>query len=815
MNFKISISAIAMLIMGSAVYAQDIDTTKTKELKEVTISGTVNTYKQAQNTITGKVFDKETKEALPGVPVYIPGTTIGTTTSANGEFTLTSEQSFDSIEVKFVGYQTQKIKVEQGKNINVELASSTTSMQEVVITASRDAQVRADVPMAINKLSAVTINDAKPTLLVELINKVPGVAMLNYNNEQHGMSIRQPMGTNAYFLYMEDGIPLRPMGVFNHNALIEMNIFAISSVEVVKGPASSLYGPEAVGGGINFITQKPTAIFTSKLGLQCDQWGYKRVQYGTGGMMTKKSGFYVGGFYAKQNPGWMTYSDYDKNSINARFDYDLTGKTKIILAGSYNDYYSQTAGSVDSIAFYSRSYLSSSKFTYREVKSLRTRLSAEHKWNDNNNTVFHLFYRDNTIAQNPSYAIKWSANQTTAKGEINDNSFNSKGFILQHAADIKRIRTKLIGGVSVDYSPVTYNSYQIDLFAKLRPGGQSVEEYTIDKERPDIKLADYDADLINSAAYLQAEIKPLKKLSFTLGGRYDDMAFSYNNYLDTTSGKKSYQQFTPKAGIVFKATDNIGMYANYSLGFSPPSLTSVFRKKPNTNPAEFYYNLEPAQFTNYEFGGWASLIKNKLDIDLSIYQMIGTNELLNIKQPDNSTDYQSAGKTLHQGIEYGITYRPNKQWMIRFGGTNAMHRFEEFVLSTKPSDAIKDVNGMIMPSSPAFIANSEVIYKPKFVKGLRVGMEWQYMSWWYQNQVNTVKYEDKGVFGLKGISVLNFRTGYEWKGFELFINVMNLTDELYAFQATRGNASTNKTTFTPAPPRTFVFGLQYNFKGKK
>ena len=79
----------------------------------------------AQNTITGKVFDKETKEALPGVPVYIPGTTIGTTTSANGEFTLTSEQSFDSIEVKFVGYQTQKIKVEQGKNINVELASST------------------------------------------------------------------------------------------------------------------------------------------------------------------------------------------------------------------------------------------------------------------------------------------------------------------------------------------------------------------------------------------------------------------------------------------------------------------------------------------------------------------------------------------------------------------------------------------------------------------------------------------------------------------------------------------------------------------
>lgn len=768
----------------------------------------------AQNTLTGKVFDKETKEPLIGVSIFIPNIKSGTTTNLNGNYSFTSNEKIDTIRISFVGYVTEIIAV-SGNFMNINLEASTNSLQEVMVTASRDAQLRSDVPMAINKISAVTINDAKPTLLVELINKVPGVAMLNYNNEQHGMSIRQPMGTNAYFLYMEDGIPLRPMGVFNHNALIEMNIFAISNIEVIKGPASSLYGPEAVGGGINFITQKPTALLTAKVGLQFDQWGYKRVQYGAGGMIIKKIGFYVGGFYAKQNPGWMTYSDYDKNSINARLDYDLTAKTKIIVAGSFNDYDSQTAGSVDSIAFYSRSYISTSKFTYRKAKALRTRLSVEHKWNDNNNTVLHLFYRNNTMAQNPSYGIKWISKQTTAKGEINDNSFNSKGFILQHVAEIKRIRTKLIGGISLDNSPVTYNSYQVDIIAKLRPDGKSVEEYTIDKERPDIKIADYDANLVNSAAYLQVEIKPLKKITITLGGRFDDMAFSYHNYMDGTSGKKSYQQFTPKAGIVYKVTPKIGIYGNYSLGFSPPGLTSVFRKKPNTTPTEFYYNLEPAKFTNYEFGGWASLIKNKLDFDFSLYQMIGKNELLNIKQPDNSTDYQSAGKTMHQGVEYGITYRPNKQWMIRFGGTNAMHCFQEFVLSTKQSDAIKDVNGKAMPCSPAWIANSEIIYKPKFVKGLRVGIEWQHMSWWYQNQINTVKYEDKGVFGLKGISVLNFRTGYQWKGIELFVNVMNLTDELYAFQATRGNAATDKTTFTPAPPRTFVFGVQYNFISKK
>ncbi|MHA4801728.1 TonB-dependent receptor, partial [Enterococcus faecium] len=80
--------------------------------------------------------------------------------------------------------------------------------------------------------------------------------MPSYTNEQHGMAIRQPMGTSAYYLYMEDGVPIRPLGIFNHNALLEINQFAISSMEVVKGPVSSIYGPEAVGGAINFIMQR-------------------------------------------------------------------------------------------------------------------------------------------------------------------------------------------------------------------------------------------------------------------------------------------------------------------------------------------------------------------------------------------------------------------------------------------------------------------------------------------------------------------------------------------------------------------------------
>lgn len=778
----------------------------------------------AQSLIKGKIFDKQTQEPLIGATISATNDAkIGTVTDVNGAFALQSAEKITEVAVSYIGYETQNFVVTEGQNLVIALKASEANLQTVVVTANREATLRTETPVAISKLSPVLINDTKATLVTELINKVPGVVMLNYNNEQHGMSIRQPMGTSAYFLYMEDGVPIRPMGVFNHNALIEMNVFAISNIEVVKGPASSLYGPEAVGGAINFISQRPTAVPTVKIGVQGDQFGYKRLQYGAGAMLTKNLGVYVGGFVANQQNSWMANSDYDKNSINARLDYSLGKRTKLTLATSYNNYYSDTSGSVDSIAFYKRQYVSTTDFTYRKVYSLRTRLTTEHKWNENNETFVTFFYRDNSIGQNPSFAIRWTPGANTARGEINENSFTSRGFIAQHSKKFNFLSAKLLAGASVDYSPTTYWAYQIDLAAQLRPDRRSVEKYTITRERPDIRIGDYNANLINSAFYTQFEFNPIQPLRLTFGLRYDKMAFDYTNNLDIVNGKaasgnKSYQQFTPKIGATYDLGKGRGLYANYSQGFSPPNLTAIFRARPKQNPTDpttFYDNLEPAQFENFEIGGWASLFNNKVYVDVSLYQMNGSNELLNIRQPDNTFDFQSAGKTLHRGIEYGLTYKPNTEWFFRFGGTNSIHQFVEFTLSTRATDLVKNVNGFDMPQSPDWIANTEVMYKPKYLKGFRLGVEYQRISSWFQNQINTVSYNDKGFLGLEGISLLNLRTGFEWHGAEIFMNIMNLTDELYANSATRGNNTTDRTTFTAAAPRTFVLGIQYSFVGKR
>ncbi len=771
----------------------------------------------AQHTISGSVFDNETKEPLAGANVMLRQGGNGTATNINGQFTLVRSTDNDSLEISFIGYEKQVLACAHKEHVAISLSPSVNNLMQVVVTANREAALRTASPVAISKISPVVINDTKPVLIAELINKVPGVVMLNLNNEQHAMSIRQPMGTSAYFLYLEDGMPLRPMGIFNHNALIEMNVLGISNLEVVKGPASSLYGPEAVGGALNFITHKPTAIPSAKIGIQADHWGYQRIQYAAGGTIAKKVGIYVSGFEARQRDAWQTYSDYTKSSFNIRMDYSLGSRTTLTASFAGNEYYSDMAGSVDSTAFYNRNYTSTTDFTYRKVHSQRTRLTTTHKWNDRHETTLTLAYRDNSIEQNPNYGIRWSSGSATASGERNRNSFFSRVAQLQHRIKFDIMDARLLTGGSIDLSPTRYHAHKIDLSATLRPDGKSVEKYTIVAERPDVLLGNYRADLRNYAAYTQFEFTPLERLRVTAGVRYDRMAFDYENALDASLGTKSFDQITPKIGATFDLLNDRGIYANYSEGFSPPGLTAIFRKRPGATSSDalFYYDLEPARFRNIELGGWAALFQNKVFADIAVYHMSGQKELVNVRQQDNSTDYQSAGKTIHRGIEYGLTYKPEEAWCIRFGGTNAIHRYAEFELSNKSTDEIRNVNGKEMPQAPRWIANGEITYKPRYIEGLRVSVEWQRIGGWYQDQINRTKYEDKGFLGLRGVSYLNFRTGYTWKGIEVFSHILNLTDELYANNATRGNSPNDRTTYTPGAPRTFVFGVQYTFTKSK
>lgn len=634
-----------------------------------------------------------------------------------------------------------------------------TELQQVIVSASRSAQKRSDAPIAISTITAQTLKDTKPNRLDQVLNKVSGVFMVSLANEQHEMSIRQPMTTKSLFLYLEDGIPIRTTGLYNHNALLEMNMVAARQIEIIRGPASSLYGAEAIGGAINIITLAPPSQSSGMVSLQANNNGYKRIDLQLGTTMGKW-GFVVSGYYANRHNGPVDYSDFHKTAVTFRADYKPNDRTTWSNSISYIDYYSDMTGALDSAHFAEKDYATPYSFTYRKTNALRIRSQLIRQWNDRSQSQVSVMFRDNSVKQNPSYYITNNrTNPLLANGQLNNSSFNSYLLVAQHQQQFKWLNSKVIGGISADISPSTYNARYI------RINRDDKGNYT-SYAPTDSTLSDYATAINNLATYVHYEMSPLKGLKLVAALRYDFYHFNFDNHLPASastgapSTQTDFKRVTPKLGFTYNYK-GIGVYGNYSQGYVPPQVSELF------NSVKVPY-LQPQTFFNYEAGGWLSLLQHKLYADWSIYLMNGSNEIISVRQDDGSFLNQNAGKTKHRGIEYGVTYRPGQHWMFRVSATNAKHSFSQY------AEKGSDVSGNEMSGAPRFIANAEVMYH---IKGFRAGLEWQHLGKYWLDNANTQRYS--------GFDVLNMRTGYSWGRFEVWVNALNVLNKYYATFASR------------------------------
>lgn len=740
----------------------------------------------SQSIIKGKVFDAVTNQPVEGADLSLTNKEINITSDKNGAFTITVQSKTDSVFVSSAGYLSKKAAVRSPRS-DIFLTPVFANLNEVIVTGNREVQRRTEVPVAVNVISKTLINDTKATRLDMLINKVPGAFMVDLGNEQHSMSIRQPLGYNSLYLYLEDGIPIRTIGDFNHNALIEINQAAIDRIEVIKGPASSLYGSEAVGGAINFITQAPSQFLTGKVQVETGSRGYKRTDVSISNTF-KKFGFYAAGYYANQNQQTREHNDFYKGAITVRADYNFDDKTRLVTTVDVIHYKTDQKGGLDSAHFYSKDYSSFYRFTYRQVDALRIKGTFSKEWNDNNKTSFTLFYRNTSIGQNPFYYISdIPGNPAKAKGQVNKDAFNSYGAVVQHSKKFNK--GKWITGISADLSPATYNAELTDV-DKDNPGVYYA--YT----RTDSLLTDYKVDLFNTAIYTQFEYNPINKMRIIAAARYDRLDYTFDNHLPpgTFTGAPDaadhFDQFTPKVGVTYDLGKNNGIYSNYSMGFSPPNITDLYTgvKVPS---------LKPSSYNNYELGGWLSFAGNKGYAEVSLYKLNGTNEIVSVRLPDGTYQNENAGITEHNGAEVNIKYAPCSDLMLRIGGTIAEHKYKDYVLEGK------DYSGNKMSQAPPYIINSEITYKPSFLKEFRVAIEYQGLGAYYTDAQNTSKY--------KGFHVFNARMGYDIKGVEIWANCINLADKIYA---TTVEKSSYGTTFRPGQLRTLNVGLAYNFSKK-
>ncbi|MGN6299316.1 MAG: carboxypeptidase-like regulatory domain-containing protein, partial [Ginsengibacter sp.] len=174
----------------------------------------------SQNTIKVTVVDGSTNQPLQGATIEDLQNNLYAISDLRGHFTLSRPS--DSVRISSIGYSPVTSAVNEQKHL-IYIFPSFANLNEVIVSGNREVQKRTEVPVAIDVISKTQINDTKASRLDMLVNKVPGVFMVDLGNEQHSMSVRQPLGYSSIFLYLEDGIPIRAVGDFNHNALIEIN----------------------------------------------------------------------------------------------------------------------------------------------------------------------------------------------------------------------------------------------------------------------------------------------------------------------------------------------------------------------------------------------------------------------------------------------------------------------------------------------------------------------------------------------------------------------------------------------------------------
>jgi outer membrane receptor protein involved in Fe transport len=482
--------------------------------------------------------------------------------------------------------------------------------------------------------------------------------------------------------------------------------------------------------------------------------------------------------------------------LTARIDYRFSKKTTLSNSITYLNYYSDMSGGIDSAMFTSHTFKNPQTFTYRKVYAVRYHSTLTHKWNDDSKTTLNALYRNNSIGQNPAYRVKddyrkingvFIGKKDLAHGEINENNFNSYSFIAQHRQNLNWKKAMIIGGLNMDLSPSSYDASYIRIKKDT-----STKKY-VSYQTTDSVLTNYATKLNNYAAFLNFEFNLVKKLRLVASLRYDYFHYDFNNNLKASAFSGSpdtvnnFNRVSPKIGVTYNFSNRTGIYANYSEGFVPPQVTELYTgvKVPNLNPSVFY---------NYEAGGWVELIKDKLSADASAYYLKGTNEIISVKLDDGSFTNQNTGRTLHQGIEFGLNATPLKDLSFRISGSYSKHEFINFV-----EKGIK-YNGNEMSNAPHWIYNSEIWYRPSFIKGFRLGAELQHVGKYFVDPQNTSTYN--------GYDALNLRAGYAVKGFEIWLNVLNATNGYYSYITSKSSFGWN---YQLAEPRSFNIGISYDF----
>lgn len=487
------------------------------------------------------------------------------------------------------------------------VADTTIHAGQVVVTGTRVQSTTNNLPMSVSVVTEQQLeNRMEQSVLPLLVERVPSLMITSRSVMGYGastgaagaMTMRGVGGNGSQMLMLIDGHP-QFMGLFSHPLADTYQTLMAERVEVVRGPASVLYGSNAMGGVINVLTrqQKEDGVNTRV-----------RAMYGshntlsTEAVNTTRFGKFssVLSFGYNRSDGHRDNMDFEQYSGYGKVGYDFSPNWKSFADFNLSKTYSSNPGAVTAPMF------DNDMDILRGIASL----SLQNEY-ERTSGALKLFYNYGDHFINDGYR---------EGGTPRDSRFNSDDWML---------------GVTAFQNYSFFKGNQTTAgFDFQRYGGHAWNSYVNGNPKQDI-TKEYVSDL---AGYVNFQQLLWDKLTVNAGVRFDHHSVAGNEWI-------------PQFGLSYQAARNTTLKGIVSKGYRNPNIRELYMFGPR-NP-----DLEPESLMSYELAVNQYLFDRNIRLELNLYYIKGKNTIILVPSDNGPGQWMNTGKIENYGLEFSADYR--------------------------------------------------------------------------------------------------------------------------------------------------------------
>ena len=519
---------------------------------------------KVRTQLTGKVTDAKTGEPLAGASVILSDSRIGTVTDSAGSYTLTNIPTGHTvIEVSYQGYKSlvEHLDLTANGQQNFALASSFVENEGVTVTAVAGATSIRKAPIPILKVSKSALLATPATNIIDALSHQPGVSQLST-----GPAISKPiirgLGYNR-LVVINDGVRQEGQQWGDEHG-IEIDENSVSRVEIVKGPASLIYGSDAIAGVINIITTAPAANNTIQGSVLSSYQTNNRQRSLYGNIGGNQHGFnwnlwgdyQAAADYKNKYDGGVFNSKFNEHNYGGYVGYNGAWGFSHLIVSNFN----QKLGVIEGVRD------SSGRFVKAEPGGLESAASES----DFNSTTPQIPYQSvqhfKVISDNSFRAgdgrftlnIGWQRNQRQEFG--NPDAPQQKNLYFD-------LRT-------FNYSTAYHLPEKNGWHTSIGVSGMAQNNANKGVE---VLIPEYNLFDIGGYVYTQ---KTISKATISGGLRYDNRSLHAKELLEGGDVKfgnieKDFSNLSGSAGISYAATQNLVLKFNMARGFRAPSIPEL------------------------------------------------------------------------------------------------------------------------------------------------------------------------------------------------------------------------------------------------